>query len=195
MPTQNSQGTEAEPAPELFAQVVTKLACVDLLCLDVDGVLTDGALYYSSQGEELKAFYTQDGSALKRLQASGVILAIISGRRSEMVRRRAAELGIEHLYEGQEDKVPALMELSSITGVDVANIAHVGDDIPDIALFDIVGCALTVADGHPQVRARADLVASLAGGRGAVRELADAIVSCRAAAGAFRTVATPANLG
>ena len=153
MPTQNSQGTEAEPAPELSAQVVTKLACVDLLCLDVDGVLTDGALYYSSQGEELKAFYTQDGSALKRLQASGVILAIISGRRSEMVRRRAAELGIEHLYEGQEDKVPALMELSSITGVDVANIAHVGDDIPDIALFDIVGCALTVADGHPQVRA------------------------------------------
>ncbi len=161
---------------QLSADVAEKLARIELLCLDVDGVLTDGKLYYTSNGEELKAFYTQDGSALKRLQANQVTLAIISGRSSAMVRRRAAELGIVHLYEGSEDKLPALRELSSITGIDVANMAHVGDDIADIALFEAVGCALSVADAHPEVRARADWVASLPGGKGAVRELADAIV-------------------
>jgi len=161
--------------------LAAKLARIELLCLDVDGVLTDGTIYYSSSGEELKAFNTQDGSALKRLQASGVTLAIISGRSSAMVQRRAAELGITHLYEGNENKLPALRELSTSTGIDVANMAHIGDDIADIALFAAVGCALAVADAHPEVRARADLVASLPGGRGAVRELADAITATRSA--------------
>ena len=161
------------------AEVAAKLARLELLCLDVDGVLTDGSLNYTSSGEELKAFNTQDGSALKRLQASGVELAIISGRSSAMVRRRASELGITHLYEGNEDKLPALLDLQEKTGVALANMAHVGDDIADIALFDVVGCALAVADAHPAVRARADLVASLPGGRGAVRELADAIAAQR----------------
>lgn len=159
--------------------LAAKLARIDLLCLDVDGVLTDGTLYYGSNGEELKAFNTQDGSALKRLQASGVTLAIISGRSSAMVRRRASELGITHLYEGNENKIPALQDLAKTTGIDVLNMAHVGDDIADIALFDLVGCALSVADAHPDVRARADLIASLPGGRGAVRELADAIAAHR----------------
>lgn len=168
--------------PDLSTEIAKKLARVQLLCLDVDGVLTDGQLYYTSDGAELKAFYTQDGSALKRLQASGVMLAIISGRRSAMVRRRAAELGITHLYEGNEDKIPALRQLSAETGIDAVNMAHIGDDIADIALFDVVGCALSVADAHPVVRARADLVASLPGGKGAVRELADTIVAQQAAA-------------
>lgn len=164
--------------------LAAKLGRIELLCLDVDGVLTDGTIYYSSNGEELKAFNTQDGSALKRLQASGVVLAIISGRSSPMVRRRAAELGITHLYEGQEDKLPALQDLSAATNIDLANMAHIGDDIADIALFNLVGCALTVADAHPEVCAQADLVASLPGGRGAVRELADAITAQRTVSGA-----------
>jgi len=156
------------------------LANIDLLCLDVDGVLTDGRLYYSSSGEEFKAFYTQDGSALKRLQASGVTLAIISGRTSNMVQRRAAELGIKHLYEGFDDKLPALNDLSKRTGIEFARMAHVGDDVPDIVLFQHVGVGLSVADAHPDVQVAADLVASLPGGKGAVRELAELIIQARA---------------
>lgn len=156
------------------------LANIDLLCLDVDGVLTDGRLYYSSSGEELKTFYTQDGSALKRLQASGVTLAIISGRTSTMVQRRAAELGIKLLYEGFDDKLPALNDLNKRTGIEFARMAHVGDDVPDIVLFQHVGVGLSVADAHPDVQAAADLVASLPGGKGAVRELAELIIQARA---------------
>ncbi len=155
------------------------LTNIDLLCLDVDGVLTDGSLYYSSNGEEFKAFYTQDGSALKRLQNSGVALAIISGRTSNMVKRRAAELGIEHLYEGYEDKLPALNDLSKKTGIALSRMAHIGDDVPDIALFKQVGVGLAVADAHPDVQAAADLVAKLPGGKGAVRELAELIMRAR----------------
>lgn len=156
-----------------------KLSAIKLLCLDVDGVLTDGKLYYSSAGEELKAFFTQDGSALKRLQNSGVLLAIISGRTSPMVKRRAAELGIGHLYEGYDDKLPALNDLATTTGIALENMAHVGDDVPDIALFNEVGVGLSVADAHPAVREHADYVAELPGGKGAVRELAELIMAAR----------------
>ena len=142
-------------------------------------MLTDGTLYYTSTGEELKAFYTQDGSALKRLAACGVEIAIISGRTSAMVQRRAAELGIRHLYEGYENKLPALHDLASKTGIDPNRTAHVGDDIPDIELFREVRLGLSVADAHPLVRAAADLVASLPGGKGAVRELAELIMDAR----------------
>jgi len=155
------------------------LANIDLLCLDVDGVLTDGRLYYGSGGEEFKAFYTQDGSALKRLQNSGVALAIISGRTSNMVKRRARELGIEYLYEGYENKLPALIDLQDKTGIALSRMAHVGDDVPDIALFQQVGVGLSVADAHPDVQSAADYVASLPGGKGAVRELADLIMQAR----------------
>lgn len=159
-----------------------KLRAVKLLCLDVDGVLTDGKLYYGSSGEELKAFYTQDGSALKRLQSSGVVLAIISGRTSPMVKRRAAELGITHLYEGYDDKLPALHDLATTTGIALEHMAHAGDDVPDIALFDQVGLGLSVADAHPAVREHADYVADLPGGKGAVRELAELIMTAQAQA-------------
>ncbi len=167
-------GTDA-----LSAEVMQTLGSIRLLCLDVDGVLTDGRLYYGSAGEEYKAFHAQDGSALKRLQASGVELAIISGRTSTMVRRRAAELGIRHLYEGYSDKLPALQDLEVKTGIPLRHMAHVGDDVPDIALFNEVGAGLSVADGHPAVRACALLVASLPGGHGAVRELAELIMQAR----------------
>ena len=158
-----------------------RLSAIRLLCLDVDGVLTDGRLYYGANGEEFKAFYTQDGSALKRLQESGVQLAIISGRTSEMVKRRASELGIEHLYEGYENKIPALEDLAAKTQIPLEDMAHVGDDVPDIALFERVGLGMSVADGHPLTRASADLVASLPGGKGAVRELAELIIDARLA--------------
>jgi len=157
-----------------------RLRRVQLLCLDVDGVLTDGRLLYTSSGEELKAFHTQDGSALKRLQAQGVELAIISGRTSAMVQRRAAELGINYLYEGYEQKLPALDALVGKSGIPAGAMAHVGDDIADLELFASVGVAFSVADAHPEVRERADLVATLPGGQGAVRELVDTLISVQA---------------
>ena len=156
------------------------LSRIRLVCLDVDGVLTDGRLLYSSNGDELKAFYTQDGSAIKRLQASGVVIAIISGRTSPMVKRRSAELGIQHLYEGYENKLPALQDLQKKTGIALTDMAHIGDDVPDIALFEQVGLGLAVADAHPAVRAAADHTAGLPGGKGAVRELAELIMQARA---------------
>ena len=115
-----------------------RLRKVELLILDVDGVWTDGKLYYGSGGLELKAFNVQDGHAIKMLQAE-IPVAIISGRTSDVVERRAAELGIAHLFQGVDDKPVALAELSKRTGIAPGRIAHMGDDIPDIALFAEVG--------------------------------------------------------
>ena len=166
-------------ANPLSAALHRKFATTQLLCLDVDGVLTDGKLYYGSNGEELKAFFTQDGSALKRLMQSGLQVAIISGRRSAMVARRAQELGITHVYEGYADKIPALTKLEAASGISSQHMAHAGDDVADLGLFERVGLALAVADAHPDVRARADYVSTLPGGRGAVREIAELIMAAR----------------
>ena len=156
--------------------VLAKARRVRLLILDVDGVLTDGRLYYGADGAEQKAFHAQDGSAIKRLAAAGVLVALISGRQSEAVRRRAAELGLGRVYLGAEDKAAALADLSARTNIEPARMAHVGDDLADLPVFARVGMACSVADGHPLVRARADYVASLGGGRGAVREICDLVL-------------------
>ena len=171
--------TNIEETHSLAPDLIEKLDRIKLLCLDVDGVLTDGRLIYHSDGSESKAFNTQDGHALKTLAATGVTLAIISGRQSPMVERRAAELGIDALYQGFEDKTIALAELIATTQTDGLHIAHAGDDLPDLALFDRVGCALSVADAHPLVRQQADLVSSLPGGQGAVRELCEQIMTAQ----------------
>lgn len=153
---------------------------VQLLILDVDGVLTDGRLYYGPDGAEFKAFHAQDGSAVKRLLAAGIGVAIISGRRSESVQRRAAELGIAHLYAGVDDKAVALGTLCRAAGIDADNMAHVGDDIADLPLFERVGMAFAVPDAHPAVLAQADHVTHAAGGRGAVREICDLLLTAHA---------------
>ena len=167
---------ESPLADRVAPAVLVKARRVRLLILDVDGVLTDGRLYYGPDGAEQKAFHAQDGSAIKRLCAAGIPVALISGRRSEAARRRAAELALRHVYLGREDKTAALAELNAQTDIEPARMAHVGDDIADLPLFECVGMALTVADAHPAVRARADYVASLGGGRGAVREICDLLL-------------------
>jgi len=169
----------SQASNQAAATLAAKLTCIELLCLDVDGVLTDGRLTYHSDGSESKAFHTQDGHALKTLAASGVQLAIISGRRSPMVERRAAELGIQQLYQGFEDKTVAFGELVAASSTAADRIAHIGDDLPDLALFDLVGCSMSVADAHPLVRQRADLVSDLPGGHGAVRELCEQIMNAQ----------------
>lgn len=152
---------------------------IELLILDVDGVLTDGRLYYGASGEELKAFHTQDGSAVKRLMAAGVAVAIITGRNSPAVARRAAELGIAHLYVDAEEKTRALAELGEATGIDAARMAHAGDDLPDLPLFERVGMSFAVPNAHPTVAAQAHYVTVAGGGFGAVREICDLILTAQ----------------
>jgi 3-deoxy-D-manno-octulosonate 8-phosphate phosphatase (KDO 8-P phosphatase) len=152
---------------------------LELLSFDVDGVLTDGKLLYTDDGREIKAFNVQDGASLKLLQQLGIQVAILTGRRSSMVERRAAELGIIHVRQGLERKGPALRSLSEELGIPLDRMGHVGDDLPDLELFDLVGLSISVPNGHPVVQARADLVTNVCGGEGVARELAQLILGAR----------------
>lgn len=154
-------------------------ASLKLICFDVDGVLTDGRITYSDDGRELKSFNVQDGAALKLLRASGIEVAILTGRESVMVSRRAAELGIEHLYQGLDDKAPALRALGERLDLSLEDAAHVGDDLADLPLFELCGLAISVPNGHPAVIARADHVTECPGGAGVARELAERILKAR----------------
>ena len=179
------------PGTEIFPPSALDLARgVDLLILDVDGVMTDGHLYYQDSrsvsdntpsrspggGSGMKAFYAQDGAAIKMLQAAGVPVAIITGRKSEATARRASELGIAYAYQGVEDKTVALDALCGASGIAAERMAHAGDDIPDLALFARVGMRLSVPEAHPEVAARADYLTTAAGGAGAVREICHLIL-------------------
>jgi len=158
------------------SQITDRCRKLRLISFDVDGVLTDGTLYYSDDGREIKAFNVQDGAALKLLQQQGVAVAILTGRDSPMVARRAAELGIEHLYQGLDDKQLGMNRLLEQTGLTAQQTAHVGDDLQDLTLFDTVGFSISVPNGHPTVLSRADLVTTTSGGQGVARELAELIL-------------------
>ena len=150
---------------------------VRMLVLDVDGVLTDGRLYYGNSGEEFKAFNIKDGLGIKLLQRAGIPVAIITGRSSASVLRRAAELGIEHLVQGREDKLTALQELCEQCGLAPGDCAYMGDDLPDLGAINAAGLGMTVADGAGAVRAAADWCSDAAGGAGAVREACEFILT------------------
>jgi len=154
-------------------------ARIRLISFDVDGVLTDGRIVYTDDGREIKAFNVQDGAALKMLAAAGFEIAILTGRRSPVVERRAKELGIRHLEQGLEDKVPAFRALCERLEIPLDEAAHVGDDLPDLALFDLAGLSISVPNGHPTVQARADHVTVTAGGQGVARELAELFLRAR----------------
>jgi 3-deoxy-D-manno-octulosonate 8-phosphate phosphatase (KDO 8-P phosphatase) len=153
---------------------------IRLLVLDVDGVLTDGRLYLSAAGEELKVFHVRDGSGLVAVQRAGITVAIISGRDSAAVTRRAAELGIRHVRQGVGDKGAALDRLLDELGISAAATACVGDDTPDVPMLRRAGLAIGVADAHPALLAAAHWVTPSNGGQGAVREACDLLLSARA---------------
>lgn len=146
---------------------------IKLLLLDVDGVLTDGKLYYGNAGEELKAFNIQDGLGIKLLQRQGIRVGIITGRKSELVARRAAELGIDPLIQGREDKLNALDEVLADLGIAREEVAFMGDDLPDLPVIRRVGFGITPANGNAEVAKAAHLQTKLRGGDGAVREAAE----------------------
>lgn len=152
---------------------------LQLLVLDVDGVLTDGRLYYSESGHETKAFHIHDGLGIKLLQRSGVEVAIITGRSSQLLERRARELGIERVIQGREDKLTALEELLEPLQIEWQHIAYMGDDLPDLAAVRRVGLGMTVANANPLLRQHADWISQLPGGAGAVREAAEFILGAQ----------------
>ncbi|MEJ0002683.1 MAG: 3-deoxy-D-manno-octulosonate 8-phosphate phosphatase [Pararobbsia sp.] len=149
------------------------------MIFDVDGVLTDGRLYFGAEGEMLKAFDTLDGHGVKLLRHAGVQTAIITGRSSQIVARRARELAIDHVFQGVRDKTVAFAELLAATGIGAADTGYMGDDWPDLAVMLKAGFAAAPANAHAELRQRAHYVASERGGHGAVREVCDVILRAR----------------
>jgi 3-deoxy-D-manno-octulosonate 8-phosphate phosphatase (KDO 8-P phosphatase) len=153
-----------------------RAARVKVMIFDVDGVLTDGSLTYGPDGEATKTFYVLDGLGIQLLQKTGVATAIISARKSPIVVRRAADLGIAHVYQGSHDKRVAFAQLLEATGATAEECGYIGDDVIDLPLLTKVGFAVTVPSGHPEVQHRAHYVTRAPGGRGAVREVCDMVM-------------------
>ena len=149
---------------------------IKMLVLDVDGVLTDGSLYYDQTGNELKAFYTRDGLGIKALQRFGIQVAIISGRSSAVVARRAKELKINFVYQGSTTKLDDFNDLLDKTGLCEVDVCYAGDDWIDIPVLDRAGLSVTVNDADPIVRSRVHWITTNGGGKGAVREICDLIL-------------------
>lgn len=156
--------------------VAEKAKRLKLLILDVDGVLTDGKLFFDDQGREYKSFHARDGHGIKLLRQSGVDVAVISGRKSKSVELRMKSLGIEHVYQGHENKIAAFEEIIKKMGITPDQAAHVGDDLLDLPIMVRVGLAIAVQDSNLTVKKYADWCTSLAGGEGAVREVCDLIM-------------------
>ncbi len=152
-----------------------RLANVRLLAMDVDGVLTDGTLGYSEQGE-MKRFHVVDGLGLSALRLMGYEIAWVSGRKSAAAARRAAELKIAYPLAGARDKAQSLRDLRAMTGLEREQTAYIGDDWNDLPAFEQAGVAIAVADAAPEVLARADYVTTRPGGQGAVREVCDLLL-------------------
>ena len=150
-----------------------------LLVLDVDGVLTDGRLFYGPKGEALKTFHVRDGHGIKRVAAAGITVAIISGRKSVAVAKRARELGIRHVLQGANDKLAALRRLAKSTRLTLEDCACVGDDTPDAPILAAAGLGIAVANAHADALGAADLVTTRPGGHGAVREVCDWLIAAR----------------
>jgi 3-deoxy-D-manno-octulosonate 8-phosphate phosphatase (KDO 8-P phosphatase) len=169
--------------PDLLARA----AKIRLAAFDVDGTLTDGRLHYGEDGRETKVFHVHDGLGLKRLQANGIHVAIITARISHTVALRAEELDIAHVYQGQSDKRACLEELLDALKLTPDQAAFVGDDLPDLPPMGIAGLAVAVANAHPWVAERAHWQTRCAGGAGAAREVCDMLLTANGKAAAERS--------
>lgn len=156
-----------------------QLKHIELLLLDVDGVMTDGRIIWDAHGVETKAFNVKDGHGIKLVQRAGIQVGIITGRTSPVVDLRARELGIEILYQGALKKLDSYLDIKQRTGLADHQIAYMGDDVIDVPVMRRVGFSAAPADALPEVAAVADYVARCVGGMGAVRELCDLILKAR----------------
>ena len=152
---------------------------VKLIVFDVDGVLTDGSLFYGDNGEEYKAFYARDGLGMKLLMRTGVQIGIITARNSQLVKHRMDSLGIEHLYQGRLDKLAAFEDLIKKLNLSYEQTSFVGDDVVDLPVMKKVGLAITVQDAHPLVIDNAHWQTPLNGGRGAARNACELIMQAQ----------------
>jgi len=166
------------PMPKLDrSTLIERLKRVRLLTLDVDGVLTDGGLYLDDRGHQLRKFNVKDGMGMQRALAAGVEVALITASDTDAIRHRARILGIRHALVGVDDKLSALRPLCNNLGIDMTEVAHMGDDLNDLPVLAAVGLPLTVADAVSEVLAAVAFVTERPGGGGAVREICDLIVA------------------
>ena len=159
--------------------LLERAARIRLLALDVDGVLTDGRLYFDNNGGEMKSFSTRDGLGIRLLAEQGIETALITARKSRIVEARAENLRIPHVYQGSLRKLDAFHDLLSETGLDPDQVCYAGDDWLDLPLLERVGLAVTVADGDPVVKERVHWITDRPGGHGAVREICDLILAAQ----------------
>jgi len=152
---------------------------LQLMAFDVDGVLSDGSLYYTDEGIEIKAFNTLDGLGLKMLQNAGIVVAIITGRRARCVELRAQNLGIHHLFQAVDNKRDTLDLLLAELGLGAEQAGYMGDDIVDLPIMTACGFSATPGDGHTRVQRYASLTTTRHGGRGAVREVCEFILEAQ----------------
>ncbi len=156
--------------------ILHKAKQIQLFVCDIDGVFSDGRIYLGNDGEELKAFHTKDGYGIKALGASGVDVAVITGRQSNIVQTRMTALNVKHIVQGKEDKLPALKAIMSELNLSVEHVAYIGDDMPDFECMNYVGLSIAVKDAHPSIIQLADYTTFTKGGFGAVREVCDIIM-------------------
>lgn len=159
--------------------VLEKARLVRLVIFDVDGVLTDGGLFIDADGREHKVFHSRDGHGMKMLREAGVEIGIITGRDSPAVTHRMNGLGIGHVYQGQQQKLPAFRDLIGRLGLTPAQVAYVGDDVVDLPLLRRVGLAIAVQDAHELVRRHAHWITPCGGGRGAARDVCELIMTAQ----------------
>ena len=156
-----------------------RASAIRMLVLDVDGILTDGKLYFDHAGNEMKAFNTRDGMGMKALQRSGIEVAVITGRKSGAVTHRMAQLGIRHVYQGCEDKLKAFLELLELSGLDARQVCYAGDDLIDLPVLMRAGLAVSVADAEDFVKQQVHWITRRNGGDGAVREICNLILAAQ----------------
>jgi 3-deoxy-D-manno-octulosonate 8-phosphate phosphatase (KDO 8-P phosphatase) len=156
-----------------------KLKHIQLLLLDVDGVLTDGNIIYNDDGSETKVFNARDGFGLRLVSQAGIKVGIVTGRSSNALRHRCDDLGICYLFDGIADKAGVFEKIAAQTGINPDNAAFVGDDLPDLPIMKRAGLSIAVADAHEFVRQKADWTTRAPGGHGAVREVCEALLAAQ----------------
>lgn len=173
----------SSPVQTLYGEVEQSIVDIakdiKLLICDVDGVFSDGRIYMGNQGEELKTFHTRDGYGIKSLMNAGIEIAIITGRRSQIVENRMTALGVSLIYQGQDDKVKAYYDICEKLNINPEHTGYIGDDLIDWPVMEKVALKVCVADGHPLLAQRANYVTTIKGGHGAVREVCDLILQAR----------------
>lgn len=158
---------------------LARLQAVEMLLLDVDGVLTGGEIIYTDQGEQIKKFDVKDGLGIRMLKQAGIKVGVITGRSAAALRHRCENLGLDLVFEGVRDKVKVLKQILEQTQLTAEATAFVGDDLPDLAVLKRVGLAVAVADAHALIRGTAHIITTAPGGRGAVREISEMILKAQ----------------